>query len=182
MSWRGPRISEHDAIVWRVMVDHRRTLEDCRQHTARGKTSAPSARVRSTKGTQRLRSYSLTARRPVDGAPVSQVFRRQKGELPMVKQFLVGGMCVGVLISAPAISTAQTREAESQVTVQGTVEAIDHASRTRPVAGTAAGAVLMRRSASHSFGRPESRSLEPRVPQASPTTMTSNAGPASNLG
>ena len=35
-------------------------------------------------------------------------------------------MCVGLLMSAPVISTAQTREAENQVTVQGTVEAVDH--------------------------------------------------------
>ena len=33
-------------------------------------------------------------------------------------------------MSAPAISTAQTREAESQVTVSGTVESIDYAGRT----------------------------------------------------
>ena len=39
-------------------------------------------------------------------------------------------MCVGMLISAPAISAAQLREAESQVTVQGTVEAVDHTNRT----------------------------------------------------
>ncbi len=35
-----------------------------------------------------------------------------------------------MLMSAPAISMAQTREAESQITVQGTVEAIDHTRRT----------------------------------------------------
>ena len=39
-------------------------------------------------------------------------------------------MCVGMLMSAPAISAAQPREAESQVTVQGTVEAVDHTART----------------------------------------------------
>ena len=44
----------------------------------------------------------------------------------MTKQLLFCVMCVGVLMSAPAISAAQTREAESQVTVQGTVEAVDH--------------------------------------------------------
>ena len=44
-------------------------------------------------------------------------------------------MCVGVLISAPDISTAQTREAESQVTVQGTVEAVDYTRRTVTIRG-----------------------------------------------
>ena len=39
-------------------------------------------------------------------------------------------MCVGMLMSAPALAAAQPREAESQVTVQGTVEAVDHAART----------------------------------------------------
>jgi hypothetical protein len=35
-----------------------------------------------------------------------------------------------MLMSAPAIATAQTREAESQVTVSGTVESVDYAGRT----------------------------------------------------
>ena len=39
-------------------------------------------------------------------------------------------MCVGMLMSGPAISAAQTREAESQVTVVGTVEAVDYTART----------------------------------------------------
>ena len=38
-------------------------------------------------------------------------------------------------MSAPAISRAQTREAESQVTVQGTVEAVDHTRRTVTIRG-----------------------------------------------
>ena len=38
-------------------------------------------------------------------------------------------------MSAPDISTAQTREAESQVTVQGTVEAVDHTRRTVTIRG-----------------------------------------------
>ena len=38
--------------------------------------------------------------------------------------------CVGLLLAAPALSIAQTREAENQVSVQGTVEAVDHAGRT----------------------------------------------------
>ena len=39
-------------------------------------------------------------------------------------------MCVGMLMSAPTMSAAQTREAERQYTVEGTVEAVDHAART----------------------------------------------------
>jgi putative lipoic acid-binding regulatory protein len=35
-----------------------------------------------------------------------------------------------MLMSGPAISAAQTREAESQVTVVGTVEAVDYTART----------------------------------------------------
>jgi hypothetical protein len=44
-------------------------------------------------------------------------------------------MCVGMLMSAPAISRAQIREAESWVTVQGTVEAVDHKARTVTIRG-----------------------------------------------
>ena len=45
-------------------------------------------------------------------------------------------MCVGLLMSAPAISTAQTtREAERQVTVSGTVESVDYTGRTVTVRG-----------------------------------------------
>ena len=39
-------------------------------------------------------------------------------------------MCVGMLMSAPTMSAAQTREAETQSTVEGTVDAVDHANRT----------------------------------------------------
>jgi hypothetical protein len=52
-------------------------------------------------------------------------------------------MCVGVLISAPDISTAQTREAESQVTVQGTVEAVDYTRRTVTIRGQQGNAVTL---------------------------------------
>ena len=48
----------------------------------------------------------------------------------MTKQLLSCAMCVGMLMSASAISTAQTREAENQVTVVGTVEAVDYMGRT----------------------------------------------------
>ena len=39
-------------------------------------------------------------------------------------------MSVGMLLSVPTMSAAQAREAENQVTVEGTVEAVDHANRT----------------------------------------------------
>ncbi len=47
-------------------------------------------------------------------------------------------LCLGLLASAPAIAAAQTQAAESQVTIQGTVEAVDQAARTvtiRPQGG-----------------------------------------------
>ena len=47
----------------------------------------------------------------------------------MTKQ-LLQVMCVGILLSAPAMSAAQVPSAESQITIQGTVEAVDHAART----------------------------------------------------
>ena len=48
----------------------------------------------------------------------------------MTNQLLRSLTCVALLMSVPALSTAQTREAENQVSVQGTVEAVDHAGRT----------------------------------------------------
>ena len=48
----------------------------------------------------------------------------------MTKQLLLYVMSVGMLLSAPAALAAQTREAERQTTVQGTVEAVDHTNRT----------------------------------------------------
>jgi hypothetical protein len=50
-------------------------------------------------------------------------------------QFLAGVICVGVLMSAPGTSAAQTSEVASQVTVQGTVEAVDHTARTVTIRG-----------------------------------------------
>ena len=44
-------------------------------------------------------------------------------------------MCVGVLMSTPAISRAQTREATSEVTVQGTIEVVDYTRRTVTIRG-----------------------------------------------
>ena len=48
----------------------------------------------------------------------------------MTKQLFLYVMSVGLLLSAPAALAAQTREAERQTTVQGTVEAVDHTNRT----------------------------------------------------
>jgi len=48
----------------------------------------------------------------------------------VTKQLLLYVMCVGMLISRPTLSAAQTREAERQYTVEGTVEAVDHTART----------------------------------------------------
>jgi len=48
-----------------------------------------------------------------------------------------------MLISSPAISTAQTREAENQVTVQGTVQAVDYAARTVTIRGQGGGVVTV---------------------------------------
>ena len=48
----------------------------------------------------------------------------------MTKQLLPYVMSVGMLLWAPTASAAQTREAERQTTVQGTVEAVDHTNRT----------------------------------------------------
>jgi len=50
-------------------------------------------------------------------------------------QFLAGLICLGVLMSAPGISAAQTSAVASQVTVQGTVAAVDHARRTVTIRG-----------------------------------------------
>jgi hypothetical protein len=48
----------------------------------------------------------------------------------VVKQVLPYVMSVGLVLSTATITAAQLREAESQVTVQGTVEAVDHTNRT----------------------------------------------------
>src|SRR3954471_17403424 len=53
----------------------------------------------------------------------------------MIKQLLGCATGVAVLISVPSVSMAQTPYAESQVTFQGTVEAIDHANRTVSIRG-----------------------------------------------
>ena len=52
-------------------------------------------------------------------------------------------MCVGMLVSASAILAAQTREAESQLTLTGTVEAVDHTARTVTIRMTQGNAVTL---------------------------------------
>ena len=54
----------------------------------------------------------------------------------MTTQFLAGVICVGLLLSAPGVAAAQkTSAVASQVTVRGTVEAIDHTRRTVAIRG-----------------------------------------------
>jgi hypothetical protein len=48
----------------------------------------------------------------------------------VTKQLLFYVLCAGMLMSAPTMTAAQTREAETQYTVEGTVDAVDHAGRT----------------------------------------------------
>jgi len=48
----------------------------------------------------------------------------------MAKRLVASAMWVAILMSVSAISMAQTREAERQTLVMGTVEAVDHAGRT----------------------------------------------------
>ena len=48
----------------------------------------------------------------------------------MTKQLLLYVVCLGMLISAPRLVAAQTREAKRQYNVEGTVEAVDQANRT----------------------------------------------------
>jgi hypothetical protein len=50
---------------------------------------------------------------------------------------------MGTLMSAPTMAIAQPREAESQVTVQGTVEAVDHKLRTVTIGGVKGGVVTL---------------------------------------
>ena len=54
----------------------------------------------------------------------------------MAKQLLVCAMCLGMLMSAPSIGAAQPREADSQMTLIGTVEAVDHTARTVTIRGS----------------------------------------------
>ena len=61
----------------------------------------------------------------------------------MLQQLLSFAICVLVLISVPAISAGQPREAESQVSVQGTVEAVDQKARTVTIRGVRGGVVTL---------------------------------------
>jgi hypothetical protein len=75
----------------------------------------------------RARAPCTESRQPARGAPVSAAFLGAPPKVILVAtQFLAGAICVGVLMSAPGISAGQTIEVASQVTVQGTVEAVDH--------------------------------------------------------
>jgi hypothetical protein len=69
----------------------------------------------------------------------------------MTKRLLVYVMSVGLLVSAPVLSSAETREAESQavnettqtITVQGTVEAVDQKARTVTIKGDQGNSVTL---------------------------------------
>ena len=62
----------------------------------------------------------------------------------MVKQLLTYATCLLVLSAAPAISAAQQpREAESSVTISGTVEAVDHTARTVTLRGQGGNSVTL---------------------------------------
>jgi len=61
----------------------------------------------------------------------------------VAKQLLAYAMSLGTLMSAPTMATAQPREAESQVTVQGTVEAVDHKLRTVTIGGVKGGVITL---------------------------------------
>ncbi len=53
----------------------------------------------------------------------------------MMKQLVECVTCVAMLMSASAVSMAQTREAERQITLQGTVTAVDLTNRTVTIRG-----------------------------------------------
>ena len=62
----------------------------------------------------------------------------------MVKRLLTYATCLLVLSAAPAISAAQQpREAESSVTISGTVEAVDHTARTVTLRGQGGNSVTL---------------------------------------
>jgi hypothetical protein len=52
-------------------------------------------------------------------------------------------LCVGTLLSAPAVAVAQPREAERVVTLDGTIEAVDYKARTVTIRGLNAGTVTL---------------------------------------
>jgi hypothetical protein len=61
----------------------------------------------------------------------------------MTKRLLASAVCVGLLIAAPAVAIAQPREAETQRTVQGTVEAVDQKARTVTIRGSGGNVVTL---------------------------------------
>ena len=61
----------------------------------------------------------------------------------MTKQLVASTVCVGFLIWAPPLATAQPREAETQRTVQGTVEAVDQKARTVTIRGSGGNVVTL---------------------------------------
>jgi len=61
----------------------------------------------------------------------------------MTKQLVASAVCVGFLIWAPPLATAQPREAETQRTVQGTVEAVDQKARTVTIRGSGGNVVTL---------------------------------------
>ena len=61
----------------------------------------------------------------------------------MATQFLVYVMSVGMLIATPSIVAAQPQEPGAQMTLVGTVEAVDHAARTVTIRGSGGNAVTV---------------------------------------
>ena len=61
----------------------------------------------------------------------------------MTTKLLPYVMCVGMLMSAPAILAAQPRDAASEMTVTGTVEAVDHVARTVTIRGAGGNVVTL---------------------------------------
>ena len=61
----------------------------------------------------------------------------------MAKQLLVYAMSVGMLMATPSIVAAQPQEPGAQMTLVGTVEAVDHAARTVTIRGSGGVAVTV---------------------------------------
>ena len=61
----------------------------------------------------------------------------------MAKQLLAYLLCLGTLLSVPPVVMGQPREAESQTSVQGTVEAVDYKGRTVTIRGVRGGVVTL---------------------------------------
>ena len=61
----------------------------------------------------------------------------------MMREMLVSAMCVGLLMSAPVLATAQTQDAQNQRTIQGKVEAVDQKARTVTIRGSGGNVVTL---------------------------------------